>query len=278
MSKFLAIVLCLAFLPTTAWTQEQCDGDRDHDGHEACTTDNPFVFAPDCTPDDPAINPDAEEILDDGLDNNCDGVIDVVVAPEPVANLCPGENLGDPDGDSFNSYTTRHPLVFCGDFNPFDARAYPRAKEHCDAVDNDGDGLTDEGLQCNLIPPPNPPLSVECDGQSMGDGDHDGVESYLTDDPMVFCGDFNPFSPYAYPGAFEGCDDLDNDGNGAVDDDFNRGEGHGPRCGALVGSSIFTGCNQNSPSQHPFLLLLAIMLLRRKLKQRAAYRISSLEE
>lgn len=49
-------------------TSINVSGDSDEDGYE--------VTVDDCDDSDPAVNPSADEICDDGADNNCDGSID----------------------------------------------------------------------------------------------------------------------------------------------------------------------------------------------------------
>ena len=49
-------------------TIDPYDLDDDEDGYSENEGD--------CDDEDPAINPDAEEICRDGIDNNCDGVVD----------------------------------------------------------------------------------------------------------------------------------------------------------------------------------------------------------
>lgn len=79
--------------------------DADGDGYgtegtESCTA--PVGTSPvsgDCDDGDPEVNPGAPEVLDDGLDNNCDGVLAVTPDPLPEA---------DPlvDGESRNGCST----------------------------------------------------------------------------------------------------------------------------------------------------------------------------
>ena len=84
--------------------------------------------------------------LCDGLDDNGDGTID----NGPVWAAI------DADGDGFGDPTTAVLRPSCNDLLPgevsdiadiddTDARRHPYAQEHCNGVDDDGDGSIDEG-------------------------------------------------------------------------------------------------------------------------------------
>ena len=98
----------------------------------------------DCDDNDDLINPGAPEICD-GLDNNCDAQIDEGLTTDYYI---------DNDGDGVG---VGNPIPFCsnpgagyalinGDCNDSDNTIYPGATEICDALDNNCDGVTDEGL------------------------------------------------------------------------------------------------------------------------------------
>ena len=182
----------------------------------------------DCNDSNPDIHPAAEEVCDDGVDNNCNGFVDAQEPDEdgdgwgPCAGDCndadasvnPGaEELagngkddncdgvvdGDFDGDGFTEGQ--------GDCNDFDADVNPGMEENCyDGVDNDCNGFTDAGEP-----------DGDGDGYSFCDGDCDDT------DPQV-----NPgMSELAGNGKDDNCDflideDIDGDGwtvtNGDCDD------------------------------------------------------------
>jgi len=99
----------------------------------------------DCDDGNASINPNATEICD-GIDNNCDGLSDngLVFAMYYV----------DEDGDGFGDVATgvescsqpQNTITVGGDCDDANDQIYPGATEICDAVDNDCDGSTDEGL------------------------------------------------------------------------------------------------------------------------------------
>jgi len=144
--------------------------DRDGDGfgdpersRRVCTLpEDGSLEAGDCDDNTVSIHPDAEEICDE-VDNNCDGQIDEGVTREFFV---------DADGDGFGSGSAVGttdacwpPVGFAVDSTDCDDQAslsYPAAPEICDGLDNNCDGVADEGL-------PFVDLYADTDGDGSGD-------------------------------------------------------------------------------------------------------------
>jgi hypothetical protein len=105
-----------------------------------------FVPSNDCDEQDAAINPGAEELCD-GIDNNCNDVID-----EDVQNTY----FRDWDGDGFGDPTVQTeacepPTSYIQDSTDCDdtnADVWPGNTETCDGLDDDCDGAVDEDGVC----------------------------------------------------------------------------------------------------------------------------------
>lgn len=140
---FLALLLFIVILSFSAAALD----DEDGDGY--CVVPNPIECNDtynstveedtplDCNDNNPMINPGVMEVPDDGLDNNCNGLID-------ETGLCI-----DSDGDGYYKVGTGTPAE-CGGEDLLDcddslATVNPGMEEDCnDDIDNDCDDDTDE--------------------------------------------------------------------------------------------------------------------------------------
>jgi hypothetical protein len=136
----------------------------DDEGGDACDPDDDNDSDPDttdCDPKDPLINHLVPEMCD-GVDNNCNSQID-----EPGALGCIPYYV-DNDGDGFGVFETKQCLcdgigvgtsIKFGDCDDANPNLSPGAAEVCDDIDNDCDGIQDEGCDedgdgwCNIHVP-----------------------------------------------------------------------------------------------------------------------------
>jgi hypothetical protein len=188
--------------------EELCFSDGDGDGFRTDTTTATTTIGcdtgalrlastpdGDCNDADAAINPDATEIIADGVDQDCD-----------TLEVCYVD--GDDDGYRTDGTTTSADLGCAaaglalgsapdGDCNDGNAAINPGATEICDDVDNDCDTEIDVGAVDA------PTWYLDTDGDGFGiDADTttacDAPSGYVADD-----GDCDDGSASIYPGAFE---------------------------------------------------------------------------
>jgi hypothetical protein len=144
-----------------------CEGFLDDSGFKICTDGStPY----DCNDREALSNPAQPEVLD-GIDNDCDGIIDN------------GTAAYDDDGDGLSEGE--------GDCNDLDPSIYPGATELENGIDDDCDGIAD-------------------DGTNIYDDDGDGWAEVD--------GDCNDRDAWTYPGAGERPDGIDNDCDGIADE------------------------------------------------------------
>ena len=166
--------------------------DKDCDGH---TSD-----AGDCDDLNPAVNPGATDVCENGLDEDCDSAVDEDV---------------DDDADGVTTCS--------GDCDDRSEAVHPGATETCDGLDNDCSGACDDGFDDDGD------HYTQCGSKIFGDGTCSPVDETLID-----CDDGDPAS---YPWAEETCDGKDNDCDGVCDGDpaLDADGDLYTECGSIVG-------------------------------------------
>jgi len=180
------------------------DEDRDQDG---------YVTSVDCNDYNAAVHPAAEEVCN-GLDDDCDGGVDVDASDAPTW-------YADADGDGFGdaaSETTacQAPAGYApndDDCDDADASAHPGGTEVCDGADNDCNASTDGAEAVDALT-----WYADTDLDGWGDPDTSVVDCTAPTNYVRIAGDCDPTDGDNHPGADEWCDDDDNDCDGDTDE------------------------------------------------------------
>jgi hypothetical protein len=202
-------------------------GDNDGDGFAACE---------ECDDGDPAVNPDAAELCN-LVDDDCNGLVDDdPVDPSTWYADADGDGFGDPASGVLACAAPSGTVADATDCDDGDAATYPGAPEACtDTIDRNCDGF-------------------------VGFTDNDG-------DAFAACLECDDADPDVFPGADEVCNGVDDDCDGAVDEDAvdavlvytdADGDGYGdPATGVYVCDppsgtvSDGTDCDDADASVHP---------------------------
>jgi hypothetical protein len=226
---------------------------------EACTVPDGHVdSSSDCDDADGAIYPDAVETCD-GLDNDCDGLVD---EDELVWYAdADGDGQGDPASAIGSCEQPTGYVLIAGDCDDTNPYVGVDGIEACDGIDNDCDGEVDENVSTTWY--------ADADGDSYGDA---SVTEAACDEPDGFTDnsdDCNDTDAGISPLAEEVCDDLDNNCDGSVDEELvgeyyadGDGDGYGvgeaiAGCSALEGYAESAGdCDDSEPETYPSALEL----------------------
>jgi predicted outer membrane repeat protein len=214
--------------------------DADADGYTADV---------DCDDNDDTVHPGASDTCDDGVDQDCDG----------VDLACIGTDV---DGDGYCAAAACSDGSTPGDCNDSDVAVYPGASEVCNGIDDDCNGIVDGSSATGQST-----FYFDLDGDGFG---NTAIDSEACDAPNGYVADntdCNDNNPTVYPSAEELCDSLDNDCNGAIDDNVPNpptwyqdldGDGFGDPNTAVSDCDEPTGyvniaedCDDNNPSVSP---------------------------
>ena len=170
-------------------------------------------FSGDCDDTDDAISPSAIEVCD-GVDNDCDGITDAdALAGSIFYRDADSDGYGDPD--SLVKACSR-PFGFvdnaldCLDSN---ASVSPDGTESCNGVDDDCDGVIDNGYTAAL-------WFRDGDGDGHGDPAKATLSCFPPSGFVAVGGDCDDSDAEIHGDMLELCDLKDNDCDGVVDEDL----------------------------------------------------------
>jgi hypothetical protein len=230
------------------------DLDGDGFGNAAFTKDTCLITSPvgfadnalDCDDNNANLNPNAAEICD-GIDNNCDNLIDNGITFNTYYADLDGDGFGNAASTAISCLTTS-PTGFvanaldCDDNN---ANLNPNIAEICDGIDNNCDGLIDNGITINTY-------YADLDGDGFGNAAA-SKDTCLTTLPVGFVAnalDCDDNNANLNPNAVEVCDGIDNNCDNLIDNGLpvntyysdNDGDGYGSI------QIILSSCAANAPT------------------------------
>jgi alpha-tubulin suppressor-like RCC1 family protein len=222
---------CDGIIDTDAADIPEWYQDSDADGYgvdtlteQACSRPEGHVSASgDCDDDDPEVNPDAIEVCD-GLDNDCDSLLDD--SDEFWLTTTGGVYYIDADSDGFGwagffqQACSQPPGMVeeIGDCDDNNYLIHPEANEICDSIDNDCDQSVDDADD-DLDASTGEAHYTDGDGDGYGDPLSIGYACEAPASTVVVGGDCDDQNPNAWDSnAEETCDGEDNNCDGTPDE------------------------------------------------------------
>ena len=212
---------------------EDCDGTvdegfetetyyRDYDGDEYGDPADSIVYCErpagyvtdntDCDDENYWRNPGLPELCD-SIDNDCDDVVDEDIEDVTYYPDSDGDGFGDGAGATVVDCAPPDGYVVdSSDCDDGDAAVNPLEVESCNDVDDNCSGEVDEGLELVTF-------YIDADDDGYGSPDVTTEACAVPDGYSGLDTDCDDDEPTSHPGAYEYCDDLDNDCNDEVDDD-----------------------------------------------------------
>jgi hypothetical protein len=195
--------------------------DTDGDGYgdaavtvAACTQPSGYVAdASDCDDASNAVNPGATEVCN-GADDDCDGGVDAgaVDAATWYADA-DGDGYGDPAATAVACTQPSGHVADSTDCDDASSAVNPGATEVCNGVDDDCDGTVDIGAMDAST------WYADTDGDGYGDPATTAVACTAPTGHVADGSDCDDGEAAVHPGATDTCDGLDNDCDGATDED-----------------------------------------------------------
>ena len=211
----------------------------------------------DCDDTKASIHPGAVEICD-GLDNNCNGLTDEGVQGVYYADA-DKDGYGTGAGSAQCGPTTAFSATLSGDCDDTNAAVHPLATEICNGIDDNCNGLTDEGVAPGTF-------YQDADGDGFGNAAVTAAACIAAVGYVANSSDCNDANAAIHPGASEICDGVDNNCDGQTDEGLPTGtwwpdadtDGYGASAGPSISGCELPGyvtsstdCNDASAAIHP---------------------------